>query len=237
MKILPENVNISDLKKNKTFSRFQRLIIRDHFKGKARQMTDAALIARFLKGDINAFNTLIWRWEKPLYNFILRIMGNREIAKDLCQTVFIRMYKQLKTLKDPQKFSSWVYRIALNLCKDEIKKKSRHRLISLNALTEEQPDRDYAKKQFADQQARSPEDLMQNKQLKYIIKTALNQIPHDQRVVIIMKQYQGLKFNEIADILDQPINTIKSRLYYGLRAMKKVLEESNFSREVLLNEM
>ncbi|MBN1782903.1 sigma-70 family RNA polymerase sigma factor [bacterium] len=200
-------------------------------------MTDAALIARYLKGDMNAFNTLIWRWEKPLYNFILRIMGNREIAKDLCQTVFIRMYKQLKTLNDHERFSSWVYRIALNLCKDELKKKSRHRLLSLDAMTDEDPDRDQCKKQFTDENALTPEDLMHHKQVERIIKTALKQIPEEQRVVIVMKQYQGLKFTEIADILDEPINTIKSRLYYGLRAMKKVLEESNLGKEVLLNEM
>lgn len=199
-------------------------------------MTDAALIARFLKSDMNAFNTLVWRWEKPLYNFILRIMGNREIAKDLSQIVFIRMYKQLKTLKDPEKFSSWVYRIAMNLCKDELKKKTRHRIVSLDALTDDDPEREQIKRQFSDD-GLSPEDIIQQQQLEDIIKNALTQIPEEQRVVIVMKQYQGLKFTEIADILNQPINTIKSRLYYGLRAMKKILEESNLNREVMINEM
>jgi len=200
-------------------------------------MTDAELIERYLKGDIDAFNTLIWRWEKPLYNFILRTIGNRELAKDLCQTVFIRMYKQLKTLKDHEKFSSWIYRIAINLCKDEFKKRGRHRLVSLNALTDEDPGKDQVKHQFSDPNADSPEDIMQNHQVEVIIKNALKQIPDEQRVVIVMKQYQGLKFTEIAEILDEPINTVKSRLYYGLRAMKKVLEASNLSKEVLLNEM
>lgn len=200
-------------------------------------MTDAALIERFLNGDINAFNTLIWRWEKPLYNFILRMIGNREIAKDLCQTVFIRMYKQLKTLKDPEKFSSWVYRIALNLCKDEFKKKRTRRLVSLDSLTDADPDQNSIKRQFQDHSVPSPEDLLQHQQVATIIKQALKQIPDEQRVVIVMKQYQGLKFTEIANILDQPVNTVKSRLYYGLRAMKKFLEESNFSKEVLLHEM
>ncbi|MBN2105220.1 sigma-70 family RNA polymerase sigma factor [bacterium] len=200
-------------------------------------MTDAALIERYLNGDINAFNTLIWRWEKPIYNFVLRTIGNRELAKDLCQSVFIRMYKQLKTLKDPEKFSSWVYRIALNLCKDEFKKKRIRRLVSFDALTDEDTNQNRVKWQFQDRSARSPEDLMQHQQVESIIKNALKKIPDEQRVVIVMKQYQGLKFTEIADILNEPINTVKSRLYYGLRAMKKVLEESNLSKEVLLHEM
>jgi RNA polymerase sigma-70 factor (ECF subfamily) len=199
-------------------------------------MTDAALVVRFVKGDINAFNTLVWRWEKPIYNFILRIICNREHAKDLSQIVFIRIYKQLKTLKDPEKFSSWAYRIALNLCKDELKKKNRHRIISLDALTSSDSEKSHAK-QFPDHHSKTPEEVMYNHQVASIIQNALEKIPEEQRVVIVMKQYQDLKFTEIAEILDEPINTIKSRLYYGLRAMKKVLEESRLSKEVLLNEM
>ena len=199
-------------------------------------MTDAALVVRFVKGDINAFNTLVWRWEKPIYNFVLRIIGNREHAKDLSQIVFIRIYKQLKTLNDPEKFSSWAYRIALNLCKDELKKKNRHRIISLDALTSTEPENNRAR-QFPDHHTQTPEEIMHNRQVATLIQNALEKIPEEQRVVIVMKQYQGLKFTEIAEILGEPINTIKSRLYYGLRAMKRVLEGSRLSKEVLLNEM
>jgi RNA polymerase sigma-70 factor (ECF subfamily) len=199
-------------------------------------MTDAVLIQRFLKGDVQAFNTLVWRWEKPLYNFILRMMGNPEIAKDLTQMTFIRMYKQLKNLKEHDKFKSWAYRIAVNLCKDELKKKKRHRVLSLDSLTSEEHDNDI-KQQFQDHDAPCPEELLQQEQISNILKEAMQQIPEEQRVVIVMKQYQGLKFTEIAEALSEPINTVKSRMYYGLRAMKKYLEESNLSREVLLHEM
>ena len=77
-------------------------------------MSDAELIEKFLNGDINAFNTLVWRWEKSLYNFILRYAGNRDEAKDFCQETFVRAYRNLKSLRDPHKFSSWIYRIVHN---------------------------------------------------------------------------------------------------------------------------
>jgi RNA polymerase sigma-70 factor (ECF subfamily) len=91
--------------------------------------------------------------------------------------------------------------------------------------------------QLPDQESQTPEDVLNNQQIGEILKRALMAIPEEQRVVIIMKQYQGLKFTEIADILKQPVNTIKSRLYYGLNALRKILVESNYSKEVLFNEM
>ncbi|MFH1941875.1 MAG: sigma-70 family RNA polymerase sigma factor [bacterium] len=199
-------------------------------------MTDAALIERFLKGDIGAFNTLVWRWEKPIFNFILRTVGNEDTAKDICQTTFIRMFKQLKTLREPDKFSPWIYRIALNLCRDEFKKKNRNHLLYFeNYMTDDNASNMIS--QMSDQNGKTPEEFCNHQQLKEILKQALMSIPEEQRVIIIMKQYQGLKFTEISDILKQPINTTKSRLYYGLRALRKTLEESKYSKEVLLNEM
>ena len=199
-------------------------------------MTDAALIQQFLNGETGAFNTLVWRWEKPLFNFINRTVGNEDTAKDICQTTFIRTYKELRKLRDPEKFSPWIYRIALNLCRDEFKKNKNRRFLYLDDLLANQDSDDYSV-QLPDQEAQTPEDALNNQQIGEILKWALMAIPEEQRVVIIMKQYQGLKFIEIADILKQPVNTIKSRLYYGLNALRKILVESKYSKEVLLNEM
>jgi len=92
-------------------------------------------------------------------------------------------------------------------------------------------------RQLPDQNTKTPEELYQHQQIGEILKRTLMTLPEEQRVVIVMKQYQGLKFTEIADILKQPINTIKSRLYYGLRTLRKILEESKLDKEVLLHEM
>ena len=199
-------------------------------------MTDAALIDRFLKGDINAFNTLIWRWEKPIYNFIYRTIGNEDTAKDLCQILFIKMYKELKKLRDPNKMKSWLYRIALNLCRDEMRRLKRHRLVYID---EHQNDEKTANTigYLPDRESKTPEELVHNNQIGEILKHSLMSIPEDQRTVIIMKQYQDLKFTEIANILELPINTVKSRLYYGLNALRKILEASKLNKEVLFDEM
>ena len=198
-------------------------------------MTDNILIERFLEGDINAFNMLVWRWEKPILNFIYRHIGNEETAQDICQLVFIRVFKKLKTLRERQKFSSWIYRIALNLCRDEYKKRKNRHHISIE--TDPKDDTSYSYKQMIDSSIQTPEDLCHQQSVIELLKEALMTLPEEQRIIIIMKQYQGLKFIEIADILKQPVNTIKSRLYYGLRALRKYFEESKVNKEVLFHEM
>ena len=199
-------------------------------------MTDAVLIQQFLDGEIGAFNTLVWRWEKPIFNFVYRTIGNEETAKDICQTTFIRTYRELKRLRDPDKFSPWIYRIALNLCRDELKRRKKRNLLYFDDFFSDQ-NASNPGMQIPDQDAKTPEELVDHQELGDILKRAIMALPKEQRVVIVMKQYQGLKFTEIAEILKQPINTVKSRLYYGLRALRKILVDSKFNKEVLLNEM
>jgi len=199
-------------------------------------MTDAALIQQYLNGEIGAFNTLVWRWEKPIFNFTYRIVGNEDTAKDICQTTFIRTYRELKKLREPEKFSSWIYRIALNLCRDELKKKKNRNTLYIEDLQTKSSSADSIM-QMRDHNTKTPEEACDHQQIGEILKWALMALPEEQRVVVIMKQYHGLKFTEIAEILKQPINTIKSRLYYGLRALRKILVESKYSKEVLLHEM
>ena len=199
-------------------------------------MTDAVLIQQFLDGEIGAFNTLVWRWEKPIFNFVYRTIGNEETAKDICQTTFIRTYRELKRLRDPDKFSPWIYRIALNLCRDELKRRKKRNLLYFDDFFGDQNASNPAM-QIPDQDAKTPEELVDHQELGEILKRAIMALPEEQSVVIVMKQYQGLKFTEIAEILKQPINTVKSRLYYGLRALRKILVDSKFNKEVLLNEM
>ena len=199
-------------------------------------MTDSNLIQQYLSGDIGAFNLLVWRWEKPIYNFILRNMGNTETTKDICQATFIKTFRELKRLREPDKFSPWIYRIALNLCRDEMKKKKNRHMVYLDEFMPDDPSPNSIST-LPDDGSKSPEELVHENQVSAILKKALQALPEEQRVIIVMKQYQGLKFTEIAEILKTPINTIKSRLYYGLRALRKILEDSETGKEVLFNEM
>lgn len=194
-------------------------------------MTDAELIQCYLQGNMHAFNQLVWRWQKPIYNFILKTVANEEVAKDICQVVFVKVYQQVKGLKDQESFSPWIYRIAYRVCCDEFKRNKKCRTISLDEQASENGQ--LLVRQMPGQ-GQNPEQQVETQEIQKILENALNTLPEEQRVVVIMKQYQGMKFREIAEALDEPVNTVKSRLYYGLKALKKMLEASELSEEVLL---
>ncbi len=193
-------------------------------------MTDAQLIEKFLSGDISSFNTLVWRWEKPIFNFVYRFLGDAETSKDITQKVFIRLYKNLSKLKDQTKFSSWIYQIAANLCRDELKSLKRKRTLSIESINEAHND-------LIEDLNYQPDEEVNQLQLRSLINDALQSIPEEQRIVIIMKEYQGLKFIEIAEALGEPLNTVKSRMYYGLNALRKVFKRWNINQEALRYEM
>lgn len=200
-------------------------------------MTDAELIRKVLAGRVNAFNTIVWRWEKSLYNFVLRYVGDQEEGRDICQKTFIRAYDNLSRLREPEKFSTWLYQIAVNICRDQLKKKKRHRLISLEGLQQDRNGNEEGLAVVERSGQTSPEAAAHNRDVGELIQRALQQIPENQRVVIIMKVYQGLKFTEIAEILKTSDNTAKSRMYYGLRALRQVFKKWNINEEMLRYEV
>ena len=200
-------------------------------------MTDVELIQSFIEGNQADFNTLVWRWEKSIYNFILRYLGQKELARDLTQKTFIRVYKNIHKLRDARRFSSWIYQIASNLCKDELKKKTHRDLLSIDTIQENSENGHLMPEELIDNENNHPDSTLNQKQIGMIIQKALQQIPEEQRIVIIMKEYQGLKFKEIAEALGEPLNTVKSRMYYGLNGLRKIFEKWNITEEVLSYEM
>ncbi|MCR4439581.1 MAG: sigma-70 family RNA polymerase sigma factor [bacterium] len=198
-------------------------------------MDDQALIERFLAGDVAAFNTLVWRWEKPIYNFVFRYVGTAEAAKEVTQQTFIRAYTGLRRLKNTACFSTWLHQIALNLSRDELKR--RRPLLSLDGEHCATEEGHSLPSELSDLPENRPDCVAHNSYLAAVLKRAVLSLPEEQRVVIIMKQYQGLKFREIADVLAQPVNTVKSRLYHGLVALRRILEEWGVAQEVLDHEM
>jgi RNA polymerase sigma-70 factor (ECF subfamily) len=202
-------------------------------------MNDRDLIERFLAGEHSAFNTLVWRWQKTIYNFILRDVGNREEAHDLAQQTFVRVYRNLAKLKNPDRFSTWIYQIAANLCRDLIKQRRRRKLQSLEGMQEAgalELSANAALTLHAENE-QHPDRIVSRSQLRDLLEKALQEIPEEQRVVVVMKEYQNLKFTEIAEILGAPVNTVKSRLYYGLNALKKVLGRWQIDEEAVHYEM
>ena len=201
------------------------------------RMTDAELINSVLRGNLSAFNTLVWRWEKPLYNFALRYMGNREEAKDVCQVALLRAYQKLGSLRDPERFSTWMYQITVNVCRDELRKKKRKVTSSLDQLQDDNMHTTLPQLQMEKHPKSDPELAAQNYDVRHLLNRALQEIPEDQRVVIIMKEYQGLKFTEIAAALDISVNTAKSRMYYGLSAIRQLFSKWGIDKEKLVYEL
>ncbi|MBU4445277.1 sigma-70 family RNA polymerase sigma factor [bacterium] len=199
-------------------------------------MNDEFLIREFNSGNISAFNTLVWRWEKPVFNFILRYIGDKDQAKDVMQRCFIRAFKSLGKLKNHARFSTWLYQIAFNLCRDELKKR-KYLTYSISEVRDYDDSDKKGNKVVIVDQSQDPTRHVYREDLAKLLQKALMSIPEEQRVVIIMKQYHGLKFTEIAEILKTPLNTIKSRMYYGLEALQKVLNKWGVDREDLGYEM
>ena len=179
--------------------------------------TDNQLVARTLNGDVGAFNDLVVRWEASLYRFVVRYLGDPEEARDICQEAFLKAYTNLDRFRGQAKFSSWLFQIALNQCRTQFRRKKSRPTVSLDE--EEQ----LSHLQLVPADAEPPDAAAIKSQQASELHVALAHLPEDQRTAIILKEYHGLKFREIAEILETPESTVKSRLYHGLESLAKSL--------------
>jgi RNA polymerase sigma-70 factor (ECF subfamily) len=168
---------------------------------------------------MEAFNQLVARWERPIYALAYRTLGREEDARDVAQEAFLRAYRGLKGFKGQAKFSSWLYRITLNLCRDWMRKARRAPLIQ---VPETEDGMDMAEQMPSP--AESVEELVNRRQMSAAVAKAMLELPEEQRVAILMKEFHGLTFQEIADALDCPLSTVKTRLYQGLSVLRRRLE-------------
>ncbi|MCH8271917.1 MAG: sigma-70 family RNA polymerase sigma factor [Candidatus Marinimicrobia bacterium] len=200
-------------------------------------MEDSRLILKFIDGDVQAFNVLVNRWQNRIFNFVFKVLGKREDAKDITQKTFIKVYKNLRKLKDSKKFSAWIHQIAMNLCRDEMRKDKRRPTISIHEKIRTSSGEDMELQEFLSDGSNEMLDDLHQGEVVEIIRRGLKMIPEEQRIVIILKEYQGLKFREISEILQEPLNTIKSRMYYGLNALRKALAKLEIDKEVFQYEL
>jgi RNA polymerase sigma-70 factor, ECF subfamily len=182
--------------------------------------TDEELVARSQRGDVDSFNQLILRWERPIYALAYRVIGREEEARDVCQEAFLRAFRALPGFKGQAKFSSWLYRITLNLCRDWIR---RQRRAPVSQLPE---DTDALEMAAARGPVESIEELVARRELSAIVEEAMAILPDEQRTAIILKEYHGMTFQEIADLQGCPLSTVKTRLYQGLSVLRRQLERN-----------
>jgi RNA polymerase sigma-70 factor (ECF subfamily) len=182
--------------------------------------TDEELVARSMGGDLDSFNQLVLRWERPIYALAYRVIGREDEARDVAQETFLRAFRALKGFKGQAKFSSWLYRITLNLCRDWMRRERRTPVIQAPAGV------DIIELAGESTPSESIEDLVARKELGRAVEKAMALLPEEQRTAIILKEYHGLTFQEIADLLDCPLSTVKTRLYQGLSVLRRQLQEA-----------
>jgi len=180
--------------------------------------TDEELVARSMAGDAESFNQLVLRWERPIYALAYRVIGRDEDARDVAQETFLRAFRALPGFKGQAKFSSWLYRIALNLCRDWIRRKKR------TPVVEMPEDMDIIEMAADHGPVESIEDLVARNEMSRMVAEGMKLLPEEQRTAIVLKEYHGLTFQEIADLQGCPLSTVKTRLYQGLSVLRKYLE-------------
>jgi RNA polymerase sigma-70 factor (ECF subfamily) len=185
--------------------------------------TDEELVAKTIGGDADSFNELIHRWERPIYALAYRQIGREEDARDVCQDTFLRAYRALNGFRGQAKFSSWLYRIALNLCRDWMRRERR------TPVVQAPEDMDLMDLAAAREPSESLEDRVGRHDLTRAVERAMALLPEEQRTAIVLKEYQGLTFQEIADLLGCPLSTVKTRLYQGLTVLRRELARAGVS--------
>ena len=195
-------------------------------------MHSETVIARAKQGDQNAQGKLVQLWYKRIYNFSYKFFMDHDLAMEVSQKTFISMCRNLAGLQDIARFKSWLYKIAVNYCREEARKKKGSRSLSFDVVWNREAE-DSPKWESSSQRYANPDSQYQQAELSDILQQALYELSEEQREVVIMKEYEGLKFREIAEVLNISENTVKSRMYYGLDGLKKILERKNITKDTI----
>jgi RNA polymerase sigma-70 factor (ECF subfamily) len=182
------------------------------------EFSDEQIIERTLAGEADAFSLLVHRWERPIYGLSLRLLGREEDARDVCQETFLAAFRNLRKFRGEAKFSSWLYRIALNACHTRLRRNGSAAEQSLDA------EDDNGRRFEPAAEIESLTARLHRDERAMLVRRALQALPPEMRQVIVMKEYEELTFAEIAEILQVPVSTVKSRLYTGLQQMRLRLE-------------
>lgn len=181
-------------------------------------MDEIRVIKEAQKGSVAAFNQLVMVYQGTAYNVAYRVIGNGDAAADACQDAFLKAYQAIKQYRGGS-FKSWLLRIVTNACYDQLRYKSRRPATSLEDMTENSDDHS---EKLIDGEER-PEELVLRGELNEVIQHGINHLPEDQRVVLVLSDVQGFSYQEIAEIVDQPLGTVKSRLSRGRQRLRDFL--------------
>lgn len=193
-------------------------------KEKLSALDDAGVVAAFLGGNERAFAVLVERYQTRLLNFIYRTIGDREKAEDLVQEVFIRVYRHIHRFDRSKKFSTWAYTIASNLAKNELRNRSRNPIVLFQTIKNNWEDEERPL-QFEDSTSR-PDDMYRKRHLRALVEESVAKLPEHHRQVFVLRELEGKSYEEIAEITDCNLGTVKSRLNRARNAFAAIIEPS-----------
>lgn len=183
---------------------------------------DTTLIQRCQANDAAAFNEIVARYKNKVYNYVCRMVGTGIDAEDLTQETFIRAYMNMKTFQSRASLNTWLYRIATNICIDYTRKNSRVKAMTTSLQREDLEEEGETERDLPDERF-NPQNLLLNKELGAQLETALKALPEKLRTVVLLHDIEGLAYDEIAQIVDCPLGTVKSRLFNARAALREKL--------------
>jgi RNA polymerase sigma-70 factor (ECF subfamily) len=190
--------------------------------GELRLLDDGGLVDAYLAGETRAFDFLFERYQPRLLNFVYRIVGDRERSEDLVQEVFIRVYRHLARFDRSKKFSTWIYTIASNLGKNELRNRSRNPLVLFTSLTQGWEDEERPL-EFEDTTSR-PDDLFRKRHVRALVEDSVAKLPQHHKEVFVLREIEGRSYEEIAEITHCNLGTVKSRLNRARSSFAEIIE-------------
>ena len=193
----------------------------------AQQVQERRLLRRLKRGDQRAFAALVRTYQQRVFNMVFRMLGNREEAEDVAQDVFVTVFQSAANFRGDSKFSTWLYRVTINHCKNRLKylkRRGRHMGRPLDEIAEHELARGSGEAQptFHSSIPR-PDDMAAGRQLERIIQQEMARLDEDHRLLLVLRDIQGLSYQEMADVTGLNVGTIKSRLHRARLALKEAL--------------
>ncbi len=186
---------------------------------KSKKILDEELYAEVAKGNKNAFDELFNRYQNQIYNFIKKQVSDQETAEDITQEVFLRLYKAAKNFDPSRQFSSYLYKIAVNEIRRYYQKTAGEQAYSLNEPIFDSDDTRERGETLADEKS-SPEQELYDRLNSTSLQSLINRLPPEQKMVVLLKVYRGLTFEEIARVMDKPLSTVLSRMRYAVQKLR-----------------
>jgi RNA polymerase sigma-70 factor (ECF subfamily) len=191
-------------------------------------MKDEDLMRLCQEGDEGAFEILFQRYEGPALSFIQRMIGDRNRTEALGQEAFLRIFKDAKGYQYPRSFTTWFYTIVRNLCKNELRWRSRHPTVSIEenvSAGERASDHGARIGDFLKAQSEDPLESMVHQEMNQKLEQALASLPELEREILILSRFQNLKYKEISEIVGVPVSTVRARIYWTLEHLRKSIKD------------